>query len=85
MEAAEYRERTIQMINRYLNHEGTAREASDWALKIITSKDFEQLPPDITEAVQCLCDLHDIDIPDASWVPERNKFIELKTGLENNR
>ena len=84
MEITEYRERTIQMINGYLNGDTSAKEASDWAFKIIISKEFEQLPPDITEAIQCLFDLHDIDIPEASWVPGTDTFIKCKTELENN-
>lgn len=85
MENAEYREKTIQVIDRYLNEEITAQEASDWALKLTISKKFEQLPTDIKEALLTLCDLHDIDIMGASWVPDRGAFIQCKTDLEKNR
>jgi hypothetical protein len=85
MEINEYREKTIQIINRYLSKEITAKEASDWALKKIISDEFEQLPPDITEALHCLFDLHDIDVPEASWVPGIETFIKCKIELENNR
>jgi len=85
METAEYRERAIQAIDSYLNGETTAQEASDWALKIIISKEFEQLPPNITEAILTLFDLHDIDIPGASWVPDRDALLQCTKELENNR
>jgi len=85
MEINEYRERAIQIIDRYLSKEITAKEASDWALKKIISDEFEGLPPDITEAILCIFDLHDIDVPNASWVPGTDTFIKCKTELENNR
>ena len=85
MENAEYRERTIQAINSYLNGETSAQKASDWALKIIQSKEFDQLPPDITEAILNLCDLDDIDIQEASWVPDRNTLLQCKRDMEKNR
>ena len=85
MENAEYRERTIQAIDSYLNGETTAKEASDWALEIVISKEFEQLPPDITEAIHNLFDLHDIDIPGTTWVPDRNALLQCKNELEKNR
>jgi hypothetical protein len=85
MEITEYRERTIQMINGYLNGDTSAKEASDWAFKIIISKEFEQLPPDITEAVLTLFDLHDINLTGAPWLPSRDAFIQCKTDLEKNR
>ena len=85
MENAEYRERTIQAINSYLNGETSAQKASDWALKIIKSKEFNQLPPDITEAILNLCDLDDIDIQEASWVPDRNTLLQCKRDMEKNR
>jgi hypothetical protein len=80
-----YRDRTIQMIDRYLDGEITAREASDWALKLVISKEWDDLASDITNAVQCLLDLHDIDILNASWVPNREEFLKCKEELEKNR
>jgi len=85
MENAEYRERAIQAIDNYVNGEATANESSNWALKIIISNEFDQLPPDITEAILSLCDLDDIDIPGASWVPDHNALLRCKTELEKNR
>ena len=84
MEINEYRKRTIQIINKYLSKEITAKGASDWALKKIISDDFDRLPPDIKEAIHCLFDLHDIDVPEASWVPGTDTFIKCKTELEDN-
>ena len=39
---------------------------------------------DIKEAIHCLFDLHDIDVPEASWVAGTDTFIKCKTELENN-
>jgi hypothetical protein len=67
-----------EKIDRYIDGTITAKDASDWAQKIITSSEFENLPPKIKEAIHALFDLHDLD---KDWVPSKIELLQYRNSL----
>ena len=73
-----YKNEAVEIINQYLSGKITAKHASDWALKIIISPDFEILPERICFAIHLLFDLHD---EGKHWFPKREELINCENLL----
>lgn len=69
---------TITVIDDYLVGRITATRASDWALKLVVSPDFERLPKRMRYAVHLIFDLHDEGKP---WCPTQEELKNCKNIL----
>ena len=76
-----YHKEVIRQINGYVDGKINKKEASDWALEAIISKDFEDLPEKVREGIHMLFDLHD---DEADWVPSKDEFLKYKEDLEKS-
>ena len=73
------REKVIKVIQNYLQGDIDYKEASDQALYVIRSRDWEGLPGDVSSAVHLLFDLHDNG---RAWCPSREELERCKAKLE---
>ncbi len=74
-----YQEKTVEVIENYLNGTLSNNEASKWALDIIISPDWEKLPEEISNAIHSLCDLDDVG---KSWCPTRDELEKCKDAIK---
>ena len=72
----DYRAETIKVIDKYLSGATDKDEASKWALDIVISKDFGDLPYDTQNAIHLLFDLHDNE--NDPWFPTRKQLEESR-------
>jgi hypothetical protein len=80
MNLQDYRKRVLIIIERYLRDEISSKDASNQALDIIKSSDWENLPKEISEAVHLLFDLHDEGKP---WHPTKEELTNSVAKLKN--
>jgi len=73
---------SIQVLEDFLTERISATEASDWALKIITSNQWEHLKPDLQKVIHTIFDLHDT-MQNEKWVPRKADLQQLKHELES--
>jgi len=81
MNIEDYRSKTIKIIDDYLAGKINKKEASDWALQIIKSSFFNQLPGRVRASIYLIMDLHDESEP---WCPTPKNLRECKENLINN-
>lgn len=75
---------SIQILDDFLTERISATEASDWALKIIASSQWEHLKPDLQRVIHTIFDLHDT-MQDEKWVPTKVDLKQLKHELESSK
>ncbi len=75
----DYRAEAIKVIDKYLSGAMDKDEASKWAIDIVASKDFDNLPYDTQNAIHLLFDLHDNE--DDPWFPTRKDLEESKAAM----
>ena len=80
MQADEYKEKIIKIIDDYLSGNITGTQASSFALGIIKTGDWEKLPVMLSNAIHILFDLHDRN---KSWMPTKEELKRCKEALEN--
>jgi hypothetical protein len=71
---------TLRHIEDLLHGSGKQKDAWKWALEVIKSDIFENLPSVTQEAIHALFLLHDSGKP---WVPTQEEFAKYETALKD--
>ena len=69
---ADFAKTTMGKVESYLNGSLSAKDASDWALKVVVARELDDLPVPVQDAIVALFDLHDTD---DRWCTSREELL----------
>jgi hypothetical protein len=68
----------LELVDDYLAGKATRESIWQWAQEIIVSKEWEQISPDIQDAIHGLWLLHDTE---GSWIPSTEEIRRIRDYL----
>lgn len=78
MTASDCRRRALELADDYLAGKATRESVWQWALEVIASKEWEELPSGLQDAINTLWLLHDAE---GWWVPDVAELRRIRDDL----